>query len=89
VGRDGDARLPASVQDAALDVAAEQGVHDLQIRDGMNRVSPPDRLRTNLRQSDRPHVPGLHHLGDGSDRVLDRHRRIEAARAIDVHVVGA
>ena len=46
-----------------------------------------DRVRADLRQPDEAHVSGLHHLGDRSDRLLDRHLLVQAGGAVDVDVV--
>ena len=64
-------------------------VLDLQIADRMHRLRAADRLRSDLRQADGPHVAGLDQIGDGADGVLDRHAGIEARRAIDVDVIDA
>ena len=56
---------------------------------GCTACGAPHRLGADLRQPDVADVAGLHHLGDGADRVLDRHGGIEPRRAIDVDVVGA
>ena len=49
----------------------------------------PDRLGADLGQPDRSHVAGLHQVGDRADRVFDRHRRVQARRAIHVDVFRA
>ena len=49
----------------------------------------PDRLGTDLRQPDRSHVAGFHQVGDRTDRVFDRHRRVQARRAVHIDVVRA
>ena len=35
-----------------------------------------------------PDIAGLHHVGDGADRVFDRHMRIDPRRLIEVDVIG-
>ena len=52
-------------------------------------MGAPDRLGADFRQPDMPDVTGADHVGDGADRVLDWHCRIEPGRAIDVDIVGA
>ena len=56
---------------------------------GCTACGAPDRLGADFRQPDVPDVAGLDHVGDGADRVLDRHRGIEPGRAIDVDLVDA
>ena len=81
IGDQRDAELAQGRQDVALDAAAEQRIFDLQRRDRMHRVRAPQRLGGRFRDADVAHVAGLHHVGDGADRVLDRHRRDRRARA--------
>jgi hypothetical protein len=87
VGGDADAQLAAGRQHAGLDAAREQRVLDLEVHDRMDRVRPAERLGAGLREPDVADVAGLDHLRDGADRVLDRHRGIDAGGAVDVHVV--
>ena len=56
---------------------------------GCTACGAADRLGADLRQADVADVAGLHQVGDGADRVLDRHVRIEARRTVDVDVVDA
>ena len=69
--------------------AAHQRVLDLQVADRVHRRGPSDRLDADLREADVADVAGLHHVGDRADRLLDRHRGIEARRTVDVDVVDA
>src|SRR5487761_1993410 len=55
----------------------------------MHRVSAPDGLRADFRQTDVAYVPLLDEIRDGPDRVLDWHVRIEPRRTVDVDVVDA
>ena len=66
-----------------------QRIFDLQIGDRMHRMGASDRLGADFRQPDMPDVTGADHVGDGADRVLDWHCRIEPGRAIDVDMIGA
>jgi hypothetical protein len=36
-----------------------------------------------------PDKTGLDHVGDGANRVFDRHRRIEPGRPVDIDVIDA
>jgi hypothetical protein len=47
------------------------------------------RLRSNLREADCANPTRFHEIRDGADRVLDRNARVEAAGAIDVHMIEA
>ena len=44
---------------------------------------------SDLRQSDVLDVSGLHHVGDGADRLLDRHRWIEPCGTINIDCLDA
>src|SRR5260221_427238 len=55
----------------------------------MHRVGPADRFRRRFGEPDVTNVSGLHHVGDGADRVLDRHRGIEPRGLIEIDMVGA
>ena len=48
-----------------------------------------DGVGADFGQADVPDVAGLDHVGDGADRVFDRHRRIEPRRPVDVDVIDA
>ena len=50
---------------------------------GCDRVRAPHRSPPSFRQSDVAHEAGLHHVGDRADRVLDRHRGIDARRLVE------
>ena len=89
VGGDADPEFPHGGQDLRLDAAAHQRVLDLQRGDRVHRVRPADGVRPHLGQPDVPDVPGLDHLGDGPDGVLDRHLRVQPGRLVQVDVVGA
>ena len=87
VCRDPDPELARGRQDVGFDAPGYERVFDLEIGDRMHGCRATERLAAHLRQPDVPHVPGLHHLGDGAHRVLDRHRGIKPGRAVDVDVV--
>ena len=55
----------------------------------MDLRRPPDRFGTNLGQPDRSDIAGFHQVGEGADRVFDRHRRVQPRRAIHVDVIRA
>ena len=55
----------------------------------MDGVGPADGVGPHLRQPDVADVPGLDHLGDRANRVLDRDPGVEAGGLVQVHVVGA
>jgi hypothetical protein len=76
-------------QDLVLDAARDQRVFDLQVGDRVHGMGLADGLGADFRQADVAHIAGLDHVGDGADRVLDRHVRVQARRAVDVDVVGA
>ena len=84
VGDDRDAQLAEGRQGLGLDVAGEHAVLGLQGRDRVDGVRPPHRRRRHLRDTDVPDVPGLHQLGDRADGLLDRHRRVEPGRLVEV-----
>ena len=73
----------------ASGAAADQRVLDLQVDDRVHRRGAADRLGADLGEADVADVAGLHQVGDRADGVLDRHRGIEARRAVDVDVVDA
>ena len=56
---------------------------------GCTARGAPQRLGAHLRKADMAHIAGLHHVGDGADRLLDRHAGIEPRGPIDVDVVDA
>ena len=72
-----------------LDAARDQRIFDLQVGDRMHGRGAADRLGADLGQADMADIAGLHQVGDGADRVLDRHVRIEPRRAVDVDMVDA
>src|SRR5437870_7456958 len=49
----------------------------------------PNRLNADLGQADVADVARLHHVGDGTYRILDRHVWIEARWPVDVDVIDA
>src|SRR3989454_5500757 len=55
----------------------------------MNLARAPNRLNAALGQADVANVARLHHVGDGTYRILDRHVRIEPCWPVDVDVVDA
>ena len=89
IGGDADAELAADGEDFLLDAPRDQRVLDLQVGDRMDGIGAADRLRPDLGEADIADVAALDQVGDGADRLLDRHVRIETARAVDVDVVGA
>ena len=76
-------------EDPCLGRAAHEGVLDLEIADGVDRLRPTDGVRSHLRQPDGADVPGFDEIRNRADGVLDGHTWIEAARTIDVNVVQA
>ena len=76
-------------QDFILDAARDQRIFDLQIADRMHGGGAADRFGAHLRQADMADIAGLHHVGDGADRLLDRHVRIEPRRPVDIDMVDA
>ena len=89
IGDERDAELAHGRQNLLLDVAADERIFNLQRRDRMHRVRPADRFRRRFRQPDVTDIAGLDHVGDGADRVLDRHRGIEPRGLIEIDMVGA
>src|SRR4051812_17387620 len=89
VGRDADAQLAAGRQDSVLDPARDQRVLDLQVADRVDRRGPADGPSPDLGQADMPDVARLHHVGDGTNSVLDRHLRVEARGPVDVDMIDA
>ena len=55
----------------------------------MRRVRAPDGLGAHFRKPDVPNMTGIDHVGDCAHRILDRHRRIEPGRAVDIDIVSA
>ncbi len=84
-----DSEFAAHRQNLRLDAARHQRVLDLQVADGRHRMSAANRLRTHFRQPDVPHITLLDQIGNGADGVLDRHRRVESRRTINVDIVCA
>ena len=89
VSGDADAKLAAGRKNVVLDAARDQRIFDLQVGDRMHGVGAANGVGTDFRKTDMLDIAGLHHLGDGADRVLDRHRRIEPRRAVDVDMIDA
>ncbi len=90
VGGDADAELAAGSAGRRPRCRARSAQYSIcRSAIGMDGGGPADGLRADLRQADVADVAGLHQLGDGADRVLDRHVRVEAGRAVDVDVVHA
>ena len=50
----------------------------------MNRMSPANRCRPRFAQAEKPDLPGVDELGHGSDRLLDRHRAVDAVLVVQV-----
>ena len=72
-----------------LDAARDQRIFDLQVDDRMDGCGPADGVGADFGQADMADIAGLDHVGDGADRVFDRHVRIEPGRAVDVDIVDA
>ena len=89
VGGNANAKRAAGRQYGFLDATGDQRVLNLKVGDRMNGGRPADRLRSDLRKPNMADITSLHHFRDGSDRVLDRHVRIEPCRAVDVDIIGA
>ena len=87
IGRDADAQLANRGQYLGLDTARNQRVLDLQRRNRMHGVCSSNRSGRRLRHADVAHVTRLHHLCDSANGILDRHRRIDARRLVQIHVV--
>ena len=89
VCRDADAELARRLQDLVLDPPRNQRVLGLDITDGVHGVRPAERVRADLGETDVADVPGLHHLGEDTDGLLDRQRVVDPSRSVDVDVVRA
>ena len=89
VGGDPGPELAADGQDRVFEVAAEQGVLDLQITDGCHGRGSADRRRADLPEAYVAHVALVDQVCDRADGVLDGHGRVEAGGAVDVDVVHA
>ena len=87
IGGDADAKDAARRQDVVLDAARDERIFHLHVGDRMHGGRAPDGRRAHFRQADVAHIALLHHLADGADSILDRHRRVEARGAVDVDVV--
>jgi hypothetical protein len=87
VGGDADAKLATGRENVVLDAARDQRIFDLQVGDRVRGVGAPNGVGADFRKTDMFDIAGLHHLGDGADRFLDRHRRIEPRRAVDVDMI--
>src|SRR5690606_29602110 len=68
--RSADAELAKHREDLVLRRTSRERVLHLNVRDGMRRVRPANRLRSHLRQTHVPNVTSLDELPDRADRVL-------------------
>src|SRR5207249_9144137 len=57
------------------------------IMDGMHPMSPPNGFDTYLRKTNVTHVSALDQICNGSNRVLDRNRRIQTRGPVDIDVI--
>jgi len=69
--------------------AADEGVLNLEVNDGVDGGSAADGFGSDLRETDVADVSGFDHLGDGSDGVFNGHGGVKTCGAIDVDVVDA
>ena len=53
----------------------------------MNRVSADDGFRVCLGEADEAHLPGVHELGHGADRFLDRYLAVRPMLIVEIDVV--
>ena len=84
-GNEADLELLACRQHAiALRVARPQGILTLDCRQRLHGVRAPDRLRTRLRKSEIPNLPGGDQLLHGSSDILNGHRGIHPVLIEDV-----
>lgn len=61
---------------------------DLQVGDRVHRLGAAERLGPRFREAHLTDEPRLDHLGDRTDGLVDRHRRVGPAEAVDVEVIG-
>ena len=74
---------------AVFDPAAHQRIFELDVGNGVDGVGAADGLGADLGEADVADMARSDEIGDGADGLLDRHRGIEAGRAVDVDIVGA
>ncbi len=89
IGGDADAQLAQGGQDLGLDAPAHEGVLDLEAGDGRHGAGPADRRGTRLGKPDMANIARLHEVPDGPHRVLDRHRRVDAGRHVEIDPIRA
>src|SRR5262245_43388918 len=53
----------------------------------MHGLRPSYRAGSSLGEHDVPYETRSHHLGHGTNGLLDRHCGVDAAQAVDIHVV--
>ena len=71
VSGDADAELATGRQDLRFDSAREERLLDLQVGDRMDGMGAAHGVGAGLRESDMSDVPGLYHVRDCADGVLD------------------
>src|SRR5258708_4554148 len=86
---DADAELAACRQDLVLDPARDEGILDLEVADRVDGVRAAERLGADLGEADMTDIAAFDQIGDRAYRLLDRHARVEAARAVDVDMIRA
>ncbi len=89
VGGDGDSEFVEDGKDFGFGRAADEGVFNLQVDDGVHGGGAADRLGANFAEADVAHVPGLDHVGDRADGFFNGDVGIEPGGAVDVDVVDA
>src|SRR5258705_10662642 len=86
VCRDSDAEFAARRQDSVLNPSRDQRIFDLQIAYRMHRRGTANRLHPDFGEADVTDVASLHHLGDRTDRFLDRYLRIEPHGTLNINM---
>ena len=89
ISRDRDTQGATCLHNLSFEPTFQKRVFDLDIYDRMDCCRAPYRFRGNLRQRNVADIAGLHQIGDGANRVFDRHCGIESGGPIDIDVVDA
>ena len=89
VGGHADAELGKAREDLRLGSTTDERILDLQVGDRMHGVRAFDGVDPHLRQTDRADIASVDEVGNGANRVLDRHSRIEPGGPVDVDVIDA
>ena len=84
IGDEADPELARRLARLFRLLPVQQRVLGLHRRDRMHRVRAPYRRRRCLGQPEMPRLALLHQLRHRADRVLDRHRRIDAVLVVEV-----